>query len=218
MPSAIYKDRRQAGRVLASELEKVTPTASRIVLAIPRGGVAVGSELARVLELPLGVWLSVKIRAPQQSELAVGALSHNGEPLWDSDMMARLELRPEDLKDEIASRRRELRERLGRMRRFVPEPETLRGKEVIYVDDGIATGSTMLAGMKSLRDTGCARLIAAAPVGPPETVQRLREVADEVVCPHCPSDFRAVQAFYAVFSQLPETEALRLLKAVGNRG
>lgn len=206
-----FRDRTEAGRALAHELRHLADEPGLLVLALPRGGVPVGYEVARALQAPLDVFLVRKLGVPGHPELAMGAIGSGGVRVLNEDIVGMLRIAPEVI-DEVARREEiemERRERTYRDDR--PEPE-IRGRTVVLVDDGLATGSTMRAAAQAVRAAGPRRLIVAAPVGAAESCDSLREEADEVVCVLTPEPFQAVGLWYQDFSQTTDAEVRALLK------
>ncbi|MFE9774787.1 phosphoribosyltransferase [Streptomyces sp. NPDC005931] len=208
-----FRDRREAGRELAERLrtrqdEGALP--DPVVLALPRGGVAVAEEVARALAAPLDVLVVRKIGAPFHEEYGVGAMAGDEVPLFDADALRRLGLDATDLAPVIERERAELRRRERLYRRGRPAPE-LRGRSVIVVDDGLATGSTARAALRSLRRQDPARIVLAAPVCSPDAAELMRAEADEVVCLSEPAGFMAVGQWYDDFEQLTDEDVLTAL-------
>jgi predicted phosphoribosyltransferase len=205
-----FTDRAAAGRRLAGALERFR-TRSPVVLALPRGGVPVGFEVARALGAPLDVIDARKLGAPGHEELAVGAIAP-GAVYVDPLMVRRLRVSAAYLERIAAVEGREL-ERRERLYRSGRAPVDVEGRVVILVDDGLATGATARAAVASLRQRRPAQVILAVPVGAPETVDRLGQVADEVVCLEMPHDFRAVSQAYGDFSPTSDAEVVSCLSA-----
>jgi predicted phosphoribosyltransferase len=208
-----FHDRRHAGRELAERLrieqEKgVLP--HPLVLALPRGGVAVAREVARALDAPLDVLVVRKIGAPFQEELGVGAIAGDDEPLFDDDALDRLGLTETALAPVVEREREELRRRLRRYRHDRPPPD-LADRTVIVVDDGLATGVTARAALRSVRRQGPERVVLAAPVCSPQAAELLRAEADAVICLRRPGDFMAVGLCYEEFEQLTDEDVLTAL-------
>ncbi|MFC9502905.1 phosphoribosyltransferase [Streptomyces sp. NPDC057002] len=208
-----FRDRRQAGRELAEKLrarqhEGALPRP--LVLALPRGGVAVASEVAAALDAPLDVLVVRKIGAPFQEEYGVGAMAGDEVPLLDEDALRHLGLGVAALAPVIERERQELRRRERLYRQGRPAPD-LRGRTVIVVDDGLATGSTARAALRSVRRQEPARLVLAAPVCSPEAAELMRAEADEVICLHQPAAFMAVGLWYENFDQLTDQDVLEAL-------
>jgi len=206
----LFKDRRDAGQQLAARLAFLKDQPSVIVLGIPRGGVVVAAEIARALHAPLDVFLAHKLGAPFNPELAIGALTSTGEVLLDELLVAELRLSPREIAREVERQRKEIGRRLDVFRKD-RAPLDLKDRTVVIVDDGIATGSTMLAALRALRQQKPARLILAIPVGPPETIQRLAGECDQVVVLDTPEPFWAVGRFYMQFGQTSDEEVIELL-------
>jgi putative phosphoribosyl transferase len=207
----IFKDRTEAGKMLAGALTFLKGAKDLIVLAIPRGGVPVAKEVAGALGAPLDLVVTRKIGAPSQPELAVGAVTQDGEVIVDGELIRALGVSAEYLKRESARQVAEIASRMKKYRGDRPYP-SLDGKTVIIVDDGIATGSTIRAAVQSVRGRNAAKIIVAAPVGPPERVAELRKIVDRVVCLSTPEYFEAIGEFYEEFEQV-EDDAVRALLA-----
>lgn len=204
-----FADRTDGGRRLADALVgRHLP--DPVVLALPRGGVPVGAEVAARLGAPLDVLVVRKIGAPGRPELGVGALAEDAEPVWDDEGLAVLGLDRADLADTVETERRELRRRLDRYRAGRP-PVPVHGRTAVVVDDGLATGGTALAAVRAVRARGPARVALAVPVGAPQAVARLAGEADEVVCPLVPDRFTAVGLWYERFGQTSDEEVEALL-------
>lgn len=201
----MFHDRRHAGELLAARLGKYRERKETILLALPRGGVPVAAAVARVLALPLDVLLVRKIGAPFEPELAVGAVAGDGFVVLDEETIAAMQISRAALESVIAAERNELlrRERLYRDDR---SPLVLEGQTAILVDDGLATGYTMLAAVRAVRRQRPASIVAAVPVAPQETLDRLRGEADEVVCVYIPERLVAVGQFYQDFSQVSDKQ------------
>ena len=205
-----FRDRREAGRQLADAL-KGYRTRRPFVLAIPRGGIVVGYEVAVGLDAPLDVIAPRKLRAPYNPELAVGAVAHDGSVYVDSPLVSSLRIPEDYLKEETAAQLEEIRRRMATYRGDRPQPE-LSGRAAIVVDDGIATGSTMIAALRAVRGMGPPVVVAGIPVAPPEGVESLRPEADDVVCLYTPTLFYAVGQFYDDFAQTTDDEVVALLR------
>jgi erythromycin esterase-like protein/predicted phosphoribosyltransferase len=206
-----FRDRTDAGRVLARRLRHYAGRADVIVLGLPRGGVPVAYEVARELGAPLDVFLVRKLGVPEHEELALGAIATGGTRVLNTELIARLDLPAEWIEAIDARERREL-ERRERAYRGERPPPDLTGRTVILVDDGLATGSTMLAAVQAAREDDPARVVVAVPVADPGICAGLEAVADEVVCAMTPRPLRAVGAWYEDFSQTTDDEVRELLE------
>jgi predicted phosphoribosyltransferase/dienelactone hydrolase len=204
-----FDDRRDAGRRLASQLTQLAGERP-VVVALPRGGVPVAFEIARRLAAPLDILAVRKIGAPANPEFAVGALAEDGTAIVNAAVARRVGMTPALLDETIEREGAELRRRVERYRDG-REPVDVRGRTVIVVDDGIATGLTDLAAVRALRARGAQRIIVAVPVGPAESIAAVGEEADEVVCHTVPRDFVGVGRWYRDFSPVADEEVVALL-------
>jgi putative phosphoribosyl transferase len=205
-----FQDRREAGRDLAERLREFANDRNVLVLALPRGGVPVGYEIARNLGLPLDVFIVRKLGVPGYEELAMGAIASGGVRVLNEDVVGRLGISDQRI-DAVAEReQQEIERREFQYRGDLPRLE-VRGKKIILVDDGLATGATMRAGVQALWEAGAEEITVAAPVGSIEAVGRIEREADGVVCPLQPEDFQAVGQWYEDFSQTSDEEVRELL-------
>jgi predicted phosphoribosyltransferase len=213
----LFAGRREAGIGLADRVAAVIPAGTDvIVLGLPRGGVPVAFEVARRLDAPLDAFGVRKLGAPGQPEFALGAIATGGTRVVNRAAMRRLGLAPSEL-DALAERESlELARREHAYRDDRPAPE-FAARTVVVVDDGLATGATMVAAVRALRAAGAARIVAAAPVGSPEACAAVRPEVDELVCPQVPDDFMAVGLFYRDFDPPSDDEVRRLLAGSGSR-
>jgi len=207
----IFSDRRDAGRRLAAALAHHRGQ-QLLVLAVPRGGVLVAREVADSLHATLSVIVPRKLRAPYNPELAIGAVAEGGAAFVDEELAGTAG--PAYLAQEIAAQRAEIARRVGVYRGGKPLPD-LTGTCAIVVDDGIATGATVIAALRAVRALGPAQLVVAVPVAPPDGLARLAKEADEVVCLQVPGEFHAVGQFFADFTQVDDRTVLAVL---GERG
>lgn len=206
----LFQDRREAGKALARELASLKGTPNLLVLGIPRGGVVVGHEIAQALDAPLDVYITRKIGAPHNAELAIGAVASDGTLLIDHQLARRLGVSQEYVDREAESQKAEIKRRLLEYRGDRPAPE-IRDKVIILADDGVATGATTLATIRAIKTQEPTELILAVPVGPRDSMESLRQEVDRLVCLHAPEIFWAVGAFYNVFDQTSDAEVKALL-------
>jgi putative phosphoribosyl transferase len=207
---ARFRDRRDAGRQLASRLGEYAHRPDVLVLALPRGGVPVAYEVARELDVLLDVLLVRKLGVPGHEELAMGAVASGGVRVLDPDVIRAAAITPQELETVTAAERQELDRRERRYRDARPLPN-IEGRTVILVDDGLATGATVRAAIAALKQEHPARLIVAVPVAPPETCAELRAEVDDVVCAATPDPFYAVGLWYDDFGQTSDEEVSELL-------
>jgi putative phosphoribosyl transferase len=209
-PARTFRDRHEAGRALAEELVAYRGQDGLLVLGLARGGVPVGWEIASALHAELDVFLVRKLGVPRWSELAMGALASGGGVVMNDNVVSSLHITDEQVREVIASETVELerRERAYRGGRPVADPH---GKIVILVDDGIATGASMLAAVRAVRAAGPQSIVVAVPVGPQSACRELAREADDVVCATMPPGFEAVGQVYADFHQVSDDEVRELL-------
>ena len=206
-----FQDRIEAGRVLAEKLNAYAERLDVVVLALPRGGVPVAFEVARVLRLPLDVFLVRKLGVPGYSELAMGAIASGGVRVLNEDVVYHLGI-ADDAIERVAQREQEELERREREYRGDRRGPDVHGRTVILIDDGLATGSTMRAAVMALRRQNPARIVVAVPVAAESTCAELSADVDEIVCAITPSSFRAVGLWYEDFSQTTDYEVRDLLE------
>jgi predicted phosphoribosyltransferase len=211
---ALFSDRAQAGCELAAALSQYAARQDVAVLALPRGGVPVGFEVARKLGAPLEVFVVRKLGLPEQPELAMGAIASGGVRVLNDKVVQAAEVPPETI-EEVAAREHEELARRERMFRGEREARTVEGKTVILVDDGLATGSSMRAAVRALREQRPAQIVVAVPIAPPATCEELTAEADDVVCTHTPEPFLAIGAWYEHFPQVSDDEIRELLAKAG---
>jgi putative phosphoribosyl transferase len=233
MQSAIFIDRRDAAEQLAKKLEwwkaETTKESTEpdklstniVVLAIPRGGVVIGDVIASNLGSRLDIVVSRKIGAPSNPELAIGAVMPDGSVYTNENIVNHLSVPQGYIDSQAKAEVREIERRLYRFRGNIEYEESLRGKTVVLVDDGIATGATILAAAKWLRSKNlCKKLVIAAPVAPPSdsTLESLKNLADEVVILYSPEPFYAVGQFYKKFPQVSDDEVIEIMQKYDYRG
>ena len=212
MNGARFRDRFHAGRQLAAALQPYAGRPNLLVLALPRGGVPVGYEVARALNAPLDVMLVRKLGVPGHEELAMGAIASGGIRILSDDVVKAFGIPERVIASIVAEEEEELGRRELAYRDHRPQPE-VKGRTVILVDDGLATGSTMRAAAAALRAQHPERLVVAVPVAPPEICASLRSEVDDVVCARAPEPFFAVGNWYDDFSQISDEEVRELLRA-----
>ena len=207
----IYRDRAHAGAVLARQLERFRGDPGAIVVALPRGGVPVGGEIARELGLPLDVFVVRKLGVPGHEEYAMGAIASGGIRVTNPQTAA-LQIAPDAIEAVARVEQREL-ERREKLYRGARPPLEVRGRTVILVDDGLATGASMRAAVLAMRRLAPARIVVAVPVGAPDACESLRSDADEVVCAKVPRPFGGVGSWYDDFRQTGDDDVRRALDA-----
>jgi putative phosphoribosyl transferase len=216
MESLRFRDRAEAGRYLAERLSGYAGRDDVIVLALPRGGVPVGYEVAKALGVPLDVFVVRKVGVPGHEELAMGAIASGGLLVLDRGVVHALGISREQIERAVEAELRELQRREAAYRDGRGPPQ-LEGKTVILVDDGLATGSTMRAAALAVREANPARIVVAVPVAAAETCDEFREVVDDIVCGVTPRPFRAVGLWYDDFSQTTDDEVRELLAQAADR-
>src|SRR5436190_1063418 len=205
-----FANRTEAGRLLAEKLEKYANRNDVIVFGLPRGGVPVAYEVAKRLHVPLDVFIVRKLGVPGFEELAAGAIASGSVRVLNEDVMRAIPYGDAAIEAVTAKETAELQRREQIYREGHPAPE-LRDKIVMLVDDGLATGATMRAAVKALRQRGIAKIVVAVPVGPPDTCREIEQEADEIVCLSTPPFFQAVGQYYEDFSQTSDEDVRELL-------
>lgn len=205
-----FADRKEAGRALADALQNYADRPGTVILALPRGGVPIADEVARALHLPMDIWLVRKLGVPGHEELAMGAMALNGTFHINRDIARAMDISPQMIKRVVEREREELarRNKLYRQGRRIP---SVKGKTVIVVDDGLATGATMKAAIESLREEGVGRIVVAVPVGATSSCEEIDALADELVCLFTPEPFYGVGQWYRDFSQTSDQEVQDIL-------
>ena len=209
----MFRDRVDAGKRLAEELLEYKER-DVIVLAIPRGGVIVGYQVAHRLSAPLDLIIPRKIGAPMNPELAVGAVSQDGTIVLNNEFVKMLRIPESFIKEEAKRQIWEIERRMKKYRGEGKPLPMLKGKTIILVDDGIATGATMRAAVVSIKKQKPAALVVAVPVGPKDTIMTLKNEADRVVCLETPEFFHAIGQFYEDFRQISDEEVIQLMEKV----
>lgn len=208
-----FKNRRAAGKQLAESVNlslAALPPLPTMVLGVPRGGVPVAYEVALALHVPLDIWLVRKIGMPHQEELAAGAIADGGVEIWNEDVLAYDGLKPADLAATVAHERAELERRRHVYCGDHRAPD-VRGRRIVLVDDGIATGASLFAAIASLRKAGAHEVFVAVPVAPPDTCLRMQSLVEGLICPLQPENFRAIGIWYDEFAQTSDDEVIELL-------
>jgi len=206
-----FRNRSEAGRLLARALEHYRGQPDAVVLALPRGGVPVAYEVARALNLPLDVFIVRKLGVPGHEELAMGAIASGGTRTLNKTVIDQLNI-PEPIIDAVATREAEELDRRDRLYRGDKSALEVSNKVVILIDDGLATGSTMRAAAAALRSQSPEKIIVAVPTAPPEACDELKPYADEVVCAITPEPFFSVGLWYENFEQTTDAEVTELLR------
>lgn len=211
-----FRDRDEAGALLAAKLMAYANKPDVIVLALPRGGVPVGAQVAKKLKVPFDVFVVRKLGLPGHPELAMGAIASGGVRVFNGDVVNALRIPDEVINAVTAEEYQELKRREQSYRDDLPPPE-VEGKTVIIVDDGIATGSTMVAAISALRQLNAGRVVVATPTAARSTYDYLRQNADDVVAVIVPEEFYGVGQWYEDFSQTSDEEVHRLLAEINHR-
>jgi predicted phosphoribosyltransferase len=205
-----FANRTEAGRLLAEKLGEYAERKDVIVLGLPRGGVPVAYEIAKQLHAPLDVFIVRKLGVPGFEELAAGAIASGDICVFNEDVMRAIPHAQQTIEAVSAREKAELQRREQIYRGGRPPPQ-VRAQTVILVDDGLATGATMRAAVKALRESGAAKIVAAVPVSPPDTCTEIRQLADETICLSTPEFFHAVGQYYEDFSQTSDDDVRELL-------
>jgi putative phosphoribosyl transferase len=205
----LFENRQDAGRILAESVAMVPNLGDAVVLGLPRGGVPVAFEVARVCKLPLDILIVRKLRAPDQPELAMGAVASGGAVVLNPDILRDLRI-PDDLLREVVAEEKLKLERQEEAFRDKAPALPLEGRTAILVDDGLATGASMRAAMRAIR-TRALRIVVAVPVGAESSCRALECEVDLVVCPHTPEPFESVGRFYRDFEPTSDEDVRRLL-------
>ncbi len=208
---AQFIHRKEAGRFLARHLGGYLGMTNILVLALPRGGVPVAAEVARVLQAPLDVFLVRKLGVPGEEELAMGAIASGGVRVLNEDLISQLGISVETI-DEVTRREQAELERRERVYRGDRPPADVRSKTVILIDDGLATGASMYAAVLAVKRGNPARTVVAVPVAAPETCLTFQSYVDEVICAVTPTPFYGVGAWYEDFSQVSDEQVRELLE------
>jgi putative phosphoribosyl transferase len=207
----IFKNRTDAGQKLAQALEKYKNAKNTVILALPRGGVVVGAEVAQKLNLPLDIVVPRKIGAPANPEFAIGAITETGEGIFEEMIIGAYGITESYLQNEIKKEKAEAGRRLT-LYRGTRSPLDLKNKTVVLVDDGLATGLTMRAAVKTAKKSGAAKIVVAIPVTSPEAAELVKKEVDELIYLEAPAFFGAVGSFYKEFGQTTDDEVIDLLK------
>ena len=206
----MFRNREEAGELLAQELIQFRNDPSAILLALPRGGVTVAYQLSLALHLPLDVLITRKIGAPGNPEYALGAVSETGAVYWNREALLGLSLTERQLSAAVQAQQKEVTRRVALYRQGRPFPD-LNDRTVILVDDGLATGATFFASVATARQGNPRRVIGAIPVGPRSTVEEARKLVDQLIVLRVPDPFYAVGNFYRDFEQVEDREVLQYL-------
>jgi putative phosphoribosyl transferase len=212
----VFRDRAEAGQLLASKLTAYRDDPGGLILALPRGGVAIGYELTLALHVPLDLFITRKLSTPDNPEYAIGALSETGAIYLNPDAVEAFHLSHGELEGFIADERREITRRQQLYRNGLPLPP-LTGRTVILVDDGIATGATFFATIEAIMELSPRRVVAAIPVAPVDSVARVRSMVDELIVLATPDPFFAVGNYYQNFGQVDDAQVLAYLRAARQR-
>lgn len=215
---APYEDRSAAGIALSRLLAKYSGDRP-VIVGLPRGGVAVAAEIARALDADLDVIVAGKLRAPYNPELAIGAITEEGQVYLNSTAIRSLHIKESYIEEEKKARLAAMKEKLN-MYRAVRKKVALKGRTVIIVDDGLATGSTMISAIQAAHASGAKKIIVAVPGGPADTIEHIQNMDEvtEAICPVVPDLFFAVSQLYYDFSQVEDSEVIGMLKEFQENG
>ena len=206
----MFENRIEAGQRLGEVLKKMNITEG-IVLAIPRGGVVTGAQICRMLGYRLDIIIPQKVGLPYQPEVALGAVTEDGTAIYNQNLLKRFHITEQDLEPTVQNIIRDIKRRMT-VYRGTDKSLNLRKKNVILVDDGIATGATIIAALKSLKNSGCKSITLAVPVAPPAMLERLQKEVNHLVCLLAEEPFYAVGQFYRDFDQVSDEEVITLLQ------
>ncbi len=208
----LFKDRHDAGLKLSAKLEKYRDQPRTIVLGLARGGVVVAHTVAQVLNLPLDVIVIRKVGAPDQEELAIGAVNEDGMGYLNEGLIHSLNINPDYIRKEVDKQKKAAQQRAALYRKGI-EKADIKGQTVIVVDDGIATGASVRAALIGLKKQGAGKIVLAVPVAAVDSLRSLSHDVSEMVCLYAPADFMAVGEFYQKFDQTSDEEVMRLLQS-----
>jgi putative phosphoribosyl transferase len=206
----IFNDRTDAGKQLSKHLTKFKGKSDTIIIGLPRGGVVTAYEIAKNLSLPMDIIAPRKIGAPYNPELAVGAVTEDGSIILNNDIMASLDLKLSDIKATIDQEKHESERRINLYRKGRKDLD-LKGKTVILVDDGIATGATMHAAVASAKARKAKTIIIAVPVASPQAIEQIRPLVDDIICLIATDQFFGISAFYKYFPQIEDEQVIELM-------
>ncbi len=207
----IFRDREEAGEKLALELKKFKKKTDTVVLALPRGGVVLGDKISKILGLPLDIVVPRKIGAPSNQEYAIGAITEDGLGLFNDEEIDNLYIDKNYIVREVEKEKKEAQRRVV-LYRGSKNKLALKSKEVIIVDDGIATGLTMMAAIKSIQNKNPRKIIVAVPVSASDSLKKIKPMVDEIICLHIPPFFGAVGAFYQNFNQVEDDDVIAIMR------
>jgi putative phosphoribosyl transferase len=209
----MFQDRKEAGLKLAEKLIKYRGSKDTIVIALPRGGVVVGAEIAQKIGAPLDVIITRKIGFPGEPEFAIGAIAENGKLVLNDYIIKRYNISQGYLDEEISKQKVEIERRIISYRNG-KTLSSIKDKNIVLVDDGVATGFTMIAAVKALKEEGIKKLVVAIPLSSKDAFQKLKTATDEIICLEIPEFFLAIGNFYCEFEQLTDEEVKELMKNV----